>query len=52
MPRADPLLDALVEVVGAPHVLVDADVRAGYETDWTGRFHGEARAVVRPGDAE
>jgi FAD/FMN-containing dehydrogenase len=31
-------------------VLVDADVRAGYETDWTGRFHGEARAVVRPGD--
>jgi len=28
--------------------LVDADVRAGYETDWTGRFHGTARCVVRP----
>jgi FAD/FMN-containing dehydrogenase len=50
VPGADPLLDALVDVVGAPNVLVDADVRAGYETDWTGRFHGEARAVVRPRD--
>jgi FAD/FMN-containing dehydrogenase len=49
VPGADPLLDALAAVVGAPNVLVDADVRAGYETDWTGRFHGEARAVVRPG---
>jgi FAD/FMN-containing dehydrogenase len=50
VPGADPLLDALVDVVGAPHVLVDDDVRAGYETDWTGRFHGSARAVVRPAD--
>lgn len=46
----DPLLDALVDVVGAPNVLVDADVRAGYETDWTGRFRGDARAVARPRD--
>jgi len=46
---ADPLLDALVDIVGAGHVLVDAELRAGYETDWTGRFHGAARAVVRPG---
>ena len=38
---ADPLLDALVDIVGAPHVLVDAELRAGYETDWTGRFHGD-----------
>ena len=50
MSRADPLLDALVDIVGAAHVLVDADLRAGYETDWTGRFHGDARAVVRPAD--
>jgi FAD/FMN-containing dehydrogenase len=50
VPGADPFLDALADVVGAPNVLVDADVRAGYETDWTGRFHGEARAVVRPAD--
>jgi FAD/FMN-containing dehydrogenase len=47
----DPLLDALVAIVGAPHVLVDAELRASYETDWTGRFGGAARAVVRPADA-
>ena len=44
----DALIDALVGVVGRANVLVDADVRAGYETDWTGRFHGTARCVVRP----
>jgi FAD/FMN-containing dehydrogenase len=51
VPGADPLLSALVDIVGPTHVLVDAELRAGYETDWTGRFHGEARAVARPGDA-
>jgi FAD/FMN-containing dehydrogenase len=39
---------ALVDIVGAHHVLADADVRAGYETDWTGRYGGTATAVVRP----
>jgi FAD/FMN-containing dehydrogenase len=29
---------------------VDPALRAGYETDWTGRFHGDALAVVRPAD--
>jgi FAD/FMN-containing dehydrogenase len=48
--RADPLLDALIGIVGPSNVLVDPEVRAGYETDWTGRFHGSARGVVRPGD--
>lgn len=32
-------------------MLVDAELRASYETDWTGRFGGTARAVVRPADA-
>ncbi|HEY3722583.1 MAG TPA: FAD-binding oxidoreductase [Acidimicrobiia bacterium] len=50
MSGADPLLDALVDVVGPEHVLVDPELRAAYETDWTGRFHGEARAVVRPAE--
>lgn len=31
-------------------MLADADLRAGYETDWTRRFHGTCDAVVRPGD--
>jgi FAD/FMN-containing dehydrogenase len=39
----------LAELVGAAHVVTDADLRAGAETDWTGRWHGTARAVVRPG---
>jgi len=39
---------ALRAAVGDHHVLLDPDLRAGYETDWTGRFTGESRAVVRP----
>ncbi len=39
----------LAGVVGAAHVLADADVVAGYTTDWTGRFSGPASLVVRPG---
>jgi FAD/FMN-containing dehydrogenase len=39
---------ALRTVVGPEHVLLDADLRASYETDWTGRFAGQSRAVARP----
>jgi len=45
---ADPLVAALADIVGSEHVLTDPGVRAGYETDWTGRWRGTARAVVRP----
>ncbi len=38
----------LCSAVGPEHVLVDHDLRASYQTDWTGRFSGESRAVVRP----
>jgi FAD/FMN-containing dehydrogenase len=48
----DGLVDELVGVVGAAHVLVDADVRAPYEVDWTRRFTGTARCVVRPADVD
>ena len=34
------MIDGLRSIVGDAHVLVDADVRAGYEVDWTGRFRG------------
>lgn len=44
------LLDRLREAVGAEHVLVDADLTASYEKDWTGRFAGRAGCVVRPQD--
>jgi FAD/FMN-containing dehydrogenase len=41
-------MDALRRAVGAEHVLTDADLRAGYEIDWTRRFRGRCDAVVRP----
>jgi FAD/FMN-containing dehydrogenase len=44
------LIAALQTIVGNGHVLTAADLRAGYETDWTGRWHGESLAVVRPAD--
>ncbi len=47
----DPL-GGLRRIVGAAHVLVDADQRAGFETDWTGRYAGRAVAVVRPGSSD
>lgn len=46
---SDALVTALREVVGERHCLTDPALRASYETDWTRRFHGAARAVVRPG---
>jgi FAD/FMN-containing dehydrogenase len=33
-------------------VLVDDDVRAPYEVDWTRRYRGSARCVVRPADTD
>jgi FAD/FMN-containing dehydrogenase len=46
------LLDALRTAVGPSHVLVEDDLRASYETDWTGRFTGAALAVVRPASTD
>lgn len=43
------LVGGLTDIVGAEHVLVDADVRATYEVDWTRRYRGSCAAVVRPG---
>jgi FAD/FMN-containing dehydrogenase len=42
----------LADAIGDRHVLVDPSVTASYETDWTRRFTGRARCVVRPGDAQ
>jgi FAD/FMN-containing dehydrogenase len=40
----------LREIVGEAHLLVDRDVVASYESDWTGRFRAKAGCVVRPAD--
>ena len=44
------LLSELETIVGGDHVLTAPDMRAGYEVDWTRRWHGDAVAVVRPAD--
>ena len=40
----------LESAVGPAHVVVDPEVMASYGIDWTGRFRGHPRAVVRPAD--
>lgn len=51
-PAPADLLADLRAALGDAHVLADADLRAGYETDWTRRWRGEAACVVRPGSVE
>jgi FAD/FMN-containing dehydrogenase len=46
----DSFTSTLAELVGPRHVLLDADLRAPYERDWTGRWQAECLAVVSPGD--
>ena len=42
------LIDELRTIVEPAHVLTDPDLVRPYVTDWTGRWRGLARAVVRP----
>jgi FAD/FMN-containing dehydrogenase len=46
--KDDAVRRTLTEIVGSDQVLLDEDLRAGFETDWTGRYSGESFAVVRP----
>lgn len=41
----------LAEVVGAAHLVTDPQILAGRSVDYTGRYRGRARALVRPGSA-
>ncbi|KKL18032.1 hypothetical protein LCGC14_2479590, partial [marine sediment metagenome] len=42
------IIDELRDILGPAHVLTGDDC-AGYASDWTGRYHGEPLAVLRPG---
>ena len=42
------LADDLAAAIGAEHVLADPDLTAGYTTDWTRRYRGDADCVARP----
>jgi FAD/FMN-containing dehydrogenase len=48
----DALLAELTAICGPEHTLADPDLTAGYATDWTRRFRGLARCVIRPGDVD
>jgi len=48
----DSLARSLAAIVGPDHVLTEPDLLASYETDWTRRFSGRARLVVRPASTE
>lgn len=50
MSRDRTLLHELSEIVGNRHCLADPSLTARFTTDFTGRFGGEAAAVVRPAD--
>ena len=46
------LLERLRAIVGSAHVITDPLTMRSYTTDWTGRWQGEAAAVVRPATTE
>ncbi|HYB17375.1 MAG TPA: FAD-binding oxidoreductase [Streptosporangiaceae bacterium] len=48
----DALLAELTAICGPDQVLTDPGVTAGYATDWTRRFAGRARCVIRPGGTD
>ena len=50
--RTTELVRSLSSIVGADHVFADDDRRAGYESDWTGRYTGTCAAVARPADTD
>jgi FAD/FMN-containing dehydrogenase len=47
---SDALVRDLERVVGPRHVLTEPALTAPFETDWTRRWSGRARCVVRPAD--
>ncbi|HEY3953486.1 MAG TPA: FAD-binding oxidoreductase [Streptosporangiaceae bacterium] len=46
------LIKDLISEVGEEHVLTDSGLLAGYTTDWTRRYHGDALCAVRPASAQ
>ncbi len=49
---SDALLQQLTAIAGANAVITDAEAMAPHLTDWRGRYHGDALAVVKPNSTE
>ena len=47
-PPSAALLDALADLLGAKGFSVDADTMAPWLTDWRGKYHGRAAAMLSP----
>lgn len=52
VPKGHQAKDLIASIVGSEHCLIDADLRAPYERDWTGRYSGDSRLVARPGTVD
>jgi FAD/FMN-containing dehydrogenase len=50
--RLRSLLRTLRPIVGDDHVVIDPDVLAAHEVDWTGAFVGSSPALVRPASTD
>lgn len=46
------LVEELRAIVGVAHVIVDPQVRSGYEIDWSRQWRNDALCVVRPNTVE
>jgi FAD/FMN-containing dehydrogenase len=46
------LLEILSAIAGQNAIITDADTMAPHLTDWRGRYHGDALAVVKPNSTE
>jgi len=51
-PATPAVLDGLVEILGANHVLRESADLSRYCRDWTGDYEGQALAVIRPSSAD
>ncbi|WP_051929232.1 FAD-binding oxidoreductase [Thermopetrobacter sp. TC1] len=51
-PPSGAVLERFARIVGAQHVLTDAEAMAPYLREWRDRYVGRAAAVLRPGSEE
>ena len=52
LPPSPRLLQALADLLGPKGFSVDADVMAPWLTDWRGKYHGQAAAMLSPASTE
>ena len=51
-PPSPRLLQALADLLGPKGFSVDTDAMAPWLTDWRGKYHGQAAAMLSPGSTD